>query len=102
MTPIVIREGGTVPATVLRQYEEFGFPSVDLVNPPRRFWADREPPGPVVETQVDARRVSPLPTPSELLLNLPADDNWPAQTRRSIARLWAYYLLSEDPLRRLD
>lgn len=102
MNPIVIREGGTVPATVLRQYEEFGFPSVDLVNPPRRFWADGDPPGPVAETQVDARRVSPLPTPSDLLVNLPPDDNWPAQTRRSLARLWVYYLVCEDPLRRLD
>jgi superfamily II DNA or RNA helicase len=97
-----MREGGTVPATVLRQYEEFGFPSVDLVNPPRRFWADRNAPAPAVETQVDAARVSQLPTPSELLANLPADDNWPAQTRRSLARLWTYYLVCEDPLGRLD
>lgn len=102
MSPIVMREGQTLPATVLRQYEEFGFPSVDLVNPPRRFWADRDAPGPAVETQVDARRVSQLTTPSGLLADLPGDDNWPAQTRRSLARLWAHYLVCEDPLRRLD
>ncbi len=102
MSPIVIRESGTAPATVLRRYEEFGFPSLDLVNPPRRFWADRDAPGPAVETQVNARRVSELPAPSGLLADLPADDNWPAQTRRSLARLWAYYLVCEDPLRRLD
>jgi len=100
--PTVIREGATVPATVLRQYDDFGFPSIDLVNPPRRFWADRDVSGPSVETQVDARRVAQLLSPSELLSDLPADDNWPAQTRRSIARLWAYYLVCEDPLRRLD
>jgi superfamily II DNA or RNA helicase len=97
-----MREGGSVPATVLRQYEEFGFPSVDLVNPPRRFWADRDGTGPAVEAQIDARRVAPLPTPADLLADLPAEDNWPAQTRRSVARLWAYYLVCEDPLRRLD
>jgi superfamily II DNA or RNA helicase len=98
-----MREGGTVPATVLRRYDEFGFPSVDLVNPPRRFWGDRDaPPSPAVETSVDARRVQPLPTPSGLLIDLPPDDNWPAQTRRTLARLWANYLVCEDPLRRLD
>ena len=102
MSPIVMREGGTVPATVLRQYEEFNFPSVDVVNPPRRFWADRDAPGPVVETQLDARRVARLPSPAALLSDLPADDNWPAQTRRSLARLWTHYLVCEDPLRRLD
>ena len=102
MSSIVIRDGGDVPATVLRRYEEFGFPSVDLVNPPRRFWADCESPGPAVETQVDAARVSKLPTPASLLSELSAEDNWPAQTRRSLARLWAYYLVCEDPLRRLD
>lgn len=102
MSPLVVREGGTLPAVVLRQYEEFGFPSVDLVNPPRRFWADGDPSEPVVESQVDARRISPLPSPSDLLLDLPANENWQSQTRRSLARLWAYYLVCEDPLHRLD
>lgn len=102
MSPLAVRDGGTLPATVLRQYEEFGFPSVDLVNPPRRFWADGATPGPAVETQVDGRRITRLPSPADLLLDPPANENWPAQTKRSLARLWAYYLVCEDPLRRLD
>lgn len=40
--------------------------------------------------------------PTELLANLPAEDNWPAQSRRSVGRLQAYFLICEDPQRRLD
>jgi superfamily II DNA or RNA helicase len=51
---------------------------------------------------IDAERVEVAPTPSQLLGSLPDGDTWTSLTRRSIARLRAYFLLSEDPQRRLD
>ena len=33
---------------------------------------------------------------------MPDDDSWTAQTKRSVARLWTYFLICEDPQRRLD
>jgi len=95
----VFREG--VPFAVLRQQEEWGIQTYDLVNPPRRLWAGQDVP-PLVQPGVDANRVTPAPSPGELLQQLPADDNWPAQSRRSIARLFSHFLLCEDPQRRLD
>jgi hypothetical protein len=52
---------------------------------------------------VDGRRLRALATPTELLtLPLPEGDNWPARTRRTVARLFAWFLVSEDPQRRLE
>jgi SNF2 family DNA or RNA helicase len=52
---------------------------------------------------VDGRRLRALATPTELLtLPLPEGDNWPAHTRRTVARLFAWFLVSEDPQRRLE
>jgi hypothetical protein len=47
-------------------------------------------------------RVEGAPTPDQLLVNLPDGDTWTSLTRRSIARLRAFFLLAEDPQRRLD
>ncbi len=92
---------GRLPCAVLRQYDEWGIPCVDLVAPPRRFWADAEPP-PVVEPGIDCRRVQTLPSPAELIANLRDGDTWSAQSKRSVGRLRAYFLICEDPQRRLD
>ncbi len=101
-SPLVIKEGASAPACVLREYEEFGFPSADLVYPPRRFWGDQESPVPAFEGSVDANRLRRLPTPSRLFDSLPDEDNWTAQSRRSVARLRAFFLICEDPQRRLE
>lgn len=87
---------------VLREHEEWGLRMIDLVHPPRRLWGDREHQDVLVDEGVDSRRLKPLPTPAELLQSLPADDNWLSQGRRSINRLHAYYLICEDPQRRMD
>src|SRR5262245_8521332 len=42
-----------------------------------------------------------MPMPSELLEATPAD-NWMAMTRRSLTRLMAWFLVAEDPQRRLE
>jgi superfamily II DNA or RNA helicase len=92
-----------VPLSVLRRYEEWGLLSFDLAGPPRRFWADGEvPPVPVVDMGIDTERVEAAPTPGQLLAGLPEGDTWISMTRRSVARLRAFFLLSEDPQRRLD
>lgn len=101
-SPLVIKEGASSPACVLREYEEFGFPSADLVYPPRRFWGDQESPVPAFEGSVDASRLRRLSTPSRLFDSLPDEDTWIAQSRRSVARLRVFYLICEDPQRRLD
>lgn len=98
--PIVIRE--TTPYAVLREQEEWGIRTYDLAHPPRRFWADQESFPPAIEPGVDAARVRPLSTPAELISLLPEADTWSAQSKRSLARLFAHYLICEDPQRRLD
>ena len=102
--PIVAREGSNFPLSVLRTVDDWGIRSLDLVGPPRRFWGDETAgiPSPV-ELSVDARRARDLPTPASMLDD-PAtgEDTWTARSRRAIARLWAHYLICEDPQRRLD
>src|SRR5437016_2821179 len=98
----VVREGSPFPAAVLRDQDEWGIRTLDLVNLPRRFWGDEKPPFPTVEPGVDSRRVHPIATAAQLLTALPQTDTWTSQSKRSIGRLWAYFLISEDPQRRLD
>jgi superfamily II DNA or RNA helicase len=51
---------------------------------------------------VDVRRLQVIPSPARLLCELPQGDNWSRQTRGSLARLQALFLVCEDPQRRLD
>jgi hypothetical protein len=101
--PILVqRQGNDFPSAVLRYQDDWGLRAADIVHPPRRFWGEDGRGIAVVETAIDTRRLNPLPLPSDLLKELPPDDNWSAQSRRTLARLQAYFLLAEDPQRRLD
>lgn len=100
--PLVSRDGIPYPASVLRVVDDWGLQSLDLIHPPGRFWGNEGPFPPVVESGIDSRRVRTVPRPTELLHQLPEGDNWSAMTRRSLARLHAYFLVCEDPQRRLD
>ena len=100
LSPIVVRE--KTPCAILREQDEWGIRTYDLAYPPRRFWADQESLPPAIEPGVDAARVRHSPTPTELIANLPEGDTWSAQSKRSIARLLAHFLICEDPQRRLD
>ncbi len=96
------RTNERTPYALLRETDSFGFSELDLVAPPSRFWANT-PPGPTaIDSAVDALRVEALPTPGELAAGLPDTDNWHAQSRRSLDRLEAWFLICEDPQRRLD
>jgi superfamily II DNA or RNA helicase len=87
---------------VLREHDEWGLRTVDLVHPPRRFWSDEDSQPNVVEEGIDLRRVQRVLSPAEILPSLPPGENWQSLGRRSMARFHAYYLLAEDPQRRLD
>ena len=100
ISPIVQRND-TICA-VLRAQEEWGIRTFDLAYPPRRLYADQDSLPPAIELGVDAARVLPLSTPAELISSLPEGDSWSAQTKRSLARFFAHYLICEDPQRRLD
>ncbi len=98
-TPATVRYNESVRA-VLREVSDFGFASFDLVAPPRRLLGDVLMP--LIEPNVDVRRVSNLPTPASLFERLPEGENWLGVTQRTLARLQAAFLVAEDPQRRLD
>lgn len=86
---------------LLRRNDDFGVEELDLLRPPGRFWSDGAPAPSTAELHLDARRVKSVPTPAELLSAVPSD-TWSALTRRSLARLSSWFLLVEDPQRRLE
>lgn len=90
------------PHGLLRRSERYGFIELDLVRPPTRFWADVASPPALEARQQDEHRVQVALSPAELLRRLPQDDTWTAMTRRSLARLRSWFLVAEDPQRRLD
>jgi superfamily II DNA or RNA helicase len=96
------KPGSPYPSGILREHEEWGLKTIDLVHPPRRFWSDQDGLDVLVEEGVDLRRVQALPSPARLLQALPDNDNWQSHSRRSLARLHAHYLICEDPQRRMD
>lgn len=87
----------------IRTSDDFGVRVVDLARPPLRFWAagDQAHPPAVLQNQ-SVRQVQALLRPVELLSELAEADNWQAMTRRSLLRLVAWFLITEDPQRRLD
>lgn len=99
---VLIKDDAKYNYALLRQYSDWGLEAVDLAAPPRRFWADSETADAPVEVGVEAGSVKTVPTPAELLSALPSGDNWQSHGRRSLARLQAYFLIAEDPQRRMD
>lgn len=100
---IVRRPDDNTPLSILRRYDDWGLISLDLAGPPRRFWADGEAaPVPIVDMGIDVHRVDASLSPAQLLAEGPGAEPWAAMSRRSLARLRAYFLIGEDPQRRLD
>ena len=91
------------PKAVLRTVDDFGFISYDLVGLPRRLLGSKGAQT-LVETSIDKRRTSDIHTPATQLLSCKhsEDDNWLSQSTRSLSRLYAAFLIAEDPQRRLD
>lgn len=99
---VFYKPGSAIPGALLREYDEWGLRTADIVAPPRRFWGDHEQQSGLVEEGLDLRRLQVVPLPSRLLCSLPDGDNWQSMSRRSVARLHAYFLAIEDPQKRLD
>jgi len=100
---MLVEYGGHVRA-ILRTVDDFGFDSYDLVSVPTRLLGGGQSVPPLVEANIDRRRVRPIPSPAQLAANRVLDegDNWLALSTRSLARLYASFLVAEDPQRRLD
>jgi SNF2 family DNA or RNA helicase len=103
-TPVLLfREDSDLPNALLRApYDDFGLVACDLVAPPRRFWSDGAQAPPVVDASHDLRRLRQGATPAQLLNAGTPEQPWPTQTRRSLARLRGFFMVCEDPQRRLD
>jgi superfamily II DNA or RNA helicase len=97
---LVLYQG--LPHVVVRQREDWGISVFDLTTPIRRLWTDLPSLPPILRTEVDTFQAPPIPSPAELMISLPTEDNWSAMTRRSLARLEALCLIVEDPQRRLE
>ncbi|CAN5330732.1 hypothetical protein BH09GEM1_BH09GEM1_42430 [soil metagenome] len=87
--------------TVIAESSYYGQRTVDLCGPFRRLYSDGAEAPPLLEQYVDVHRVDALPMPSELLQRLPSGDTTLGQSARSLARLHALLLLTEDPQERL-
>lgn len=99
----MIYQLGDFPRSLLREVDDFGFKSYDLIGYPRRLCEVVSQPA-LAESNVDKRRVKLLPTPSELLSEQlkHGSEGWLAQSSRTLARIYASFLIAEDPQRRLD
>lgn len=91
-----------VLTALLRKTDDFGFEAFDLVGLPRRFLNDET--SPLVLPSVDRRRVQIVQSPVEMLLNrkLEPNENWLSISQRTLSRIYAVFLVAEDPQRRIE
>ncbi|MBI3944332.1 MAG: DEAD/DEAH box helicase [Armatimonadetes bacterium] len=100
--PVLVLYEGSLRAVVRAAEDDFGIPAYDVVGLPRRLFAGRDTPPPLYETEVDPRRTQPWPSPATQLVQLAEGDTWLNMTMRSQGALAAWFLMAEDPQRRLD
>lgn len=98
--PALVEHEGHVCVT-LRVVDDFGQKALDLIGAPRRIssGADRDH---LYMQNVDFRHVRPIISPAEQLVSAPTKDSWIALTARAQSKLFAAFLVAEDPQRRLD
>lgn len=105
MTTVTFRDDDdsspSPPLALLKEGRELGFDTYDLVRPPARFWSGARPRSAVMH-EIDQARVERDPSWLDLLGCPPADETVSAQSRRTLAKAFAWFLLAEDPQRRLD
>jgi superfamily II DNA or RNA helicase len=105
MTTVTFRdddESSPSPSlALLKEGRDLGFTTYDLVRPPARFWSGVRPRNAVMH-EIDQARVERDPSWLDLLAHPPADETVSAQSRRTLAKAFAWFLLAEDPQRRLD
>jgi superfamily II DNA or RNA helicase len=88
-----------ISMALLREIDDFGFKTLELARPPSRFWGGRRQGGPV-RNAVDVAQVAADPTFGDLLASV--SESTMAQSRRAQAQLFTWFLLAEDPQRRLE
>ena len=100
-SPLVLFEN--TPHVVVRKVDDYGVQVLDLASPPRRLWGSKPTIPSVVRTNIDPYSTQPYPLPSELLTAALEDgDTWSAMSKRSLGRFEAFFLVAEDPQRRLE
>lgn len=87
---------------LIREFDDWGQKSVDLARPPARFWGDGAQAPPPTQPNVDRRRATVEPSPTDLLRTGPVGETWKSQSQRSINRLLSWFLICEDPQGRLQ
>lgn len=90
-----------LPWALWRQVDDgFGIPELDLVAPPRRFFADMDRPPPITRGNVDKRRAECLSSLLDRCTSPP--ENASAETNRLLSKLFAWFLVCEDRQNRLE
>lgn len=102
MSEVLVNFEGS-PHVVLRRTDDWGVQTLDLASLPRRLWGSQPSIPAPTRTHIDPYQTQPLETPARLLsANLAPGDTWSAHSKRSLARFEAFFLVAEDPQRRLD
>ena len=100
MRESLLFSGSSVVYGIAKEADQFGFTEFDLISPPSRFFTPPESAPPVTHRSHEAINATFPPTPVELLRG--SLDNWQPMSRRSVARLFAWFLVAEDPQRRFE
>ena len=99
-TPNLVEYRGRTCVT-LRVVDDFGQKALDLVSAPRRC-AEADDREPLYVPNVDFRHVRQVLSPARQLASAPIQDSWITLTTKAQAKLFAAFLVGEDPQRRLD
>lgn len=102
--PLLVRSPRAPGLRAVVGETSFGYTSYATASLPDRVFVglDSAERPPSVQLQEPAAEVNPVATPLEHLVSDGERDAWPQETRRSVARLEAMWLLMEDRHRLLD
>ena len=102
MNPMLVFFEG-IPHLIIKQSDDWGIQVFDLASPPKRLWGTQTKIPSSIRTHIDPNKTQECPSPGQLLTKpLVTGDTWSAMTKRSLARFEAFFLIAEDPQRRLD
>ncbi len=102
MTPLIVTYRG-MPYAVAAEQSEFGIRAQTLVGLPRRAFTalELQTARGIFEPFVDARKTLPLQTPAQVAVQK-IGSSWLSSTRRAQTAILAWFILAEDPQRRLE